>query len=94
MEREIEYGGYVIRACPQQLDAPMRWSIAVDIELHKSGKVIANEYEAEETRNSEEEAVESSLVFGRQIVDGRYPDHKPPILEPNGDNGTRVEGPS
>ncbi len=74
MEKSQSYQNYVIRADPIQLYAPIRWSIAVVIERHDAAEVTTVRHQARETRLTEDEAIASSLVFGRQIVDGRHPD--------------------
>ena len=74
MERSQRYKNLVIRADPIRLDAPIRWSIAVVIERHHAGEVKTVRHDAAETRSTKDEAIASSLEFGRQIVDGRHPD--------------------
>ncbi len=74
MEKSQSYKDYVIQADAIELYAPIRWSIAVVIERHDAGEVTTVRHQAEETRLTEDEAIASSLVFGRQIVDGRHPD--------------------
>ena len=67
MERSQRYKNLVIRADPTRLDAPIRWCIAVVIERHHAGKAVR--HDAAETRLTKDEAIASSLEFGRQIVD-------------------------
>ncbi len=74
MEKSQSYKDYVIQADAIKLYAPIRWSIAVWIERHDAGEVTTVRHQAEETRLTEDEAIASSLAFGRQIVDGRHPD--------------------
>ena len=74
MEKSQSYKDYVIRADPIQLYDPNRWSIAVWIERHDAGEVTTVRHQARETRLTDDEAIASSLVFGRQIVDGQHPD--------------------
>ena len=74
MERSQRYKDWVIRADPIKLDAPIRWSIAVVIERHDAGEVKTVRHDAAETRSTKDEAIASTLEFGRQIVDGRHPD--------------------
>ncbi len=74
MEESQSYQNYVIRADPIQVYAPIRWSIAVVIERHDGDDVKTERHEAQETRPTENEAILSSLVFGRQIVNGQHPD--------------------
>ena len=74
MEKSQSYKDYVIQADAIELYAPIRWSIAVVIERHDAGEVTTVRHQAEETRLTEDEAIASSLVFGRQIVDGQHPD--------------------
>ncbi len=74
MEKSRSYKGYVLRAEPVEID-PIRWAPAVVIERRVGGEdVKRGPYEAEGTRLTEDEAIASSLAFGRQIVDGRHPD--------------------
>ncbi len=74
MERSQRYENLVIRAYPTRLDAPIRWSIAVVIERRHADEVKTVRHDAAETRLTKDEAIASSLEFGRQIVDGRHPD--------------------
>ncbi len=74
MEKSQSYKDYVIQADAIELYAPIRWSIAVWIERHDAGEVTTVRHQARETRLTEDEAITSSLVFGRQIVDGQHPD--------------------
>ena len=74
MEKSQSYKDYVIQADAIELYVPIRWSIAVVIERHDAGEVTTVRHQARETRLTEDEAIASSLVFGRQIVDGRHPD--------------------
>lgn len=72
MERSQRYKNLVIRADP--IRAPIRWSIAVVIERRDADEVTTVRHEAAETRPTKDEAIASSLEFGRQIVDGQHPD--------------------
>ena len=73
MNKSQSYKGYVIRAEPVQID-PIRWTVAVVIERQVDETIVKRgPYEAEGTRLTEDEAIASSLAFGRQIVDGRHP---------------------
>ncbi len=74
MKRSQPYKGYVIRADPVEID-PIHWKIEVEIDRHLDEVNLKTErYKAEETRLTEDEAIASSLEFGRQIVDGQHPD--------------------
>ena len=74
MKRSETYKGYVIWAEPVEID-PIHWTIAVVIERRVdeiNGK--KGPYEAEGTCLAEDEAIASSLAFGRRIVDGHHPE--------------------
>ncbi len=74
MARSQRYKDWVIRADPVEID-PIHWKIEVEIERHLDGVNVKYErYKAAETRTTKDEAIASSLEFGRQIVDGRHPD--------------------
>jgi len=72
MRRSHTYKGYVIRADPVEID-PIHWTIEVVIERHLDEvNLKTKRYKATETRLTEDEAIVSSLEFGRRIVDGRH----------------------
>ncbi len=74
MGKSQSYKDYVIQADPTKLDRPIRWSVAIVIERHHAGKVTRVRRVALKTRVTEDEAIASSLEFGRQVVDGQHPD--------------------
>ena len=74
MERSQRYKDWVIRADPVAID-PIHWKIEVEIERHLDGvNVKCERYKATETRVTKDEAIASSLEFGRRIVDGQHPE--------------------
>ena len=74
MERSQRYKDRVIRADPVAID-PIHWKIEAEIERHlEGGSVKCERYKAAETRVTKDEAIASSLEFGRQIVDGQHPE--------------------
>ena len=75
MKRSETYKGYVISAEPVEID-PIHWTIAVVIERLVDYEIKGKRgpYETEETCLAEDEAIASSLAFGRRIVDGHHPE--------------------
>jgi hypothetical protein len=71
--RSIEYKGFTIVATPHRLDAPVRWSLDIDISREEQGAVYARHFEAANIFPTEDEAVEHCLEFGRRVVDGKVP---------------------
>ncbi len=70
-----EYKGYVLTASPIERD-PIHWIICVNIEHRPFSEKY--QYQAQKTKLSRDGAVEASLLFGRQIVDGKHPELKLP----------------
>jgi len=72
MEHRINYKGYVIEVRPDQL-ANGGWQVNVLIERHFEADVRVRSAHASNTFSTEDEAIERSLDFGKQIIDGAYP---------------------
>lgn len=79
MDRQIDYHAYTIEAHPRQLDAPIRWSLDINmIARNFDGTIELREYSAEETFPTEEEAIAACFNFGVGIIEGKHPDLEPP----------------
>ncbi len=79
MDRQTDYRGFSIDAHPQQLDAPIPWSVDINIIARNfDGTIEMRDYSAEETFPTEEVAIAACFRFGQQIIDGEYPGLEPP----------------
>lgn len=78
MDKKLEYRDYTIEANPMRLDAPMRWSVDIDIVRHDPAGPVVKEFSAEETFPTETEAIEACFEFGRQIIRGGVAGLVPP----------------
>ena len=65
MKKSIDYRGFTVRAKPILLESG-EWNTAVQIK--RDGTV--KPFHADDTWESEEEAVRQSLWFGMRIIDG------------------------
>ena len=77
MVRVIDYRGYRIVAVPIELADPPGWSTDFRIECIKPGEVVPKPFSTADIFQTEQEAVDHCLEFGRQIVDGKFPDLSP-----------------
>jgi hypothetical protein len=69
-DNAVQYEGYVIRATPYQLKKDNKWKIEVYIEKHPANEVKGRPFTAENTFDTEEEAIKQSLIYGKKIIDG------------------------
>ncbi len=77
-ERAIDYRGYRIVAAPLELADPPGWSTDLWIECIKPGEVVPKPFDTADIFQTEQEAIHHCLEFGRQIVDGKFPNLSPP----------------
>ena len=71
---KMNYRGLVINPRPYQLADTGRWVVNVVIEHHRGHAVDEKPFNASNTFETKDEAVEHCVRFGQQIVDGRYPE--------------------
>ncbi len=72
MNNRVNYKGYVIEAQPDQLQDG-RWQVNIFIEKHTGADVRVRHAHAKSAYATEAEATIHSLEFGKQVIDGRYP---------------------
>lgn len=71
-----DYKGYTLTPTPHLLTKNNEWQVHVLIAKDRKGDTIYQDFPAKDAFISEEEAITHSLEFGRQIVDGRFPEFK------------------
>lgn len=67
------YKGYEIVPAPEQLESG-EWTIRVYIILDRRDETVRTFYTANGTADSEKEAIKRSIEFGKQIIDGNFPE--------------------
>ena len=77
LEREA-YEHFVIVAKTRRLKKTGRWTLAIQIERHTGPEILVKAYNAADTFDAKEAAVEGCIVFGRRIIDGQVPGLSPP----------------
>lgn len=78
MQDEIFYKGYLITALPQRLVDSNKWTTYVGIMKDYRSHVTEKGFSAANQWDTEEEAIENSINYGKQIVDGMHPDMQLP----------------
>lgn len=74
MTGRVPYKGYIIEANPHQLADSGRWTLNITIERHEGNQVVERSFSAAANLfDTEEEAVQHGIDFGRQIIDGQAP---------------------
>ncbi len=71
MER-VRYKKFIIDAQPEHLEGN-KWSLNLYIERHTGSDVRERHFFARKTFDTEEMALAHCIDFGRQIIDGKYP---------------------
>ena len=69
----VSYKGYQIRPAPRQLRDSLRWTTNLIILFDNGYEIVERQFFAANTFESEEEAIQACVEFGRQIIDGRIP---------------------
>ena len=77
---QIEHHGYTLIATPLlvEVDGAARWTTQCRIERHTGLGVRSARFDDAETSETENEAIERSLTFGKQIIEGKHPRLTPP----------------
>jgi hypothetical protein len=70
--KEIFYKGYLITVTPDQLADNHKWTTHVVISRDRGHSVTMKPFHASNIFDTKEQAIEHSLNFGIQIVDGQY----------------------
>lgn len=69
---KIMYKGYIIEASPDELPDSNEWSVNIYIEKDKGFGSKCRNFSAKDTYKTKEETIKNCLIFGRQIIDGKY----------------------
>jgi predicted nucleic acid-binding protein len=70
----VPYKCYLIQAAPYQLADSGEWTINISI-WHDTGSAVnIRNFSAANTFNKKEEAIQHCIIFGRQIIDGKFED--------------------
>jgi len=72
----IEHKGRKISPTPYKLNDTGEWNVHVTIITQQGNEDIVQQFSAKNTYSLEEEAKFHSIEFGKQIVDGKYPEYK------------------
>jgi hypothetical protein len=73
MQTELLYKGYLIKATPQKLAESKKWATNIYIMRDYGSHVTDKGFSATNQWDSEKEAIEHCIDFGKQIIDGKYP---------------------
>lgn len=69
----VSYKGYQIRPSARQRRDSLRWTTNLIILFDKAYEIVERQFFAANTFDTEEEAIQACVEFGRQIIDGRIP---------------------
>lgn len=67
--QNLKYKGYVITADPYQAEESGKWTFHVRIARFSRG-IKSKDFFSEETYETEEEALNGCLDFGKKVIDG------------------------
>lgn len=70
----VTYKTFEIKPTPMQLIETKEWSTSVMIIKHKDDSIVTRPFSAGNTFKIEPEAIEHSINFGKQIINGKYQD--------------------
>ena len=76
--RRVAYKGYFINAEPHQLSDGSQWTMDITIERDEGGRIVTGSFNASNTFETKDEAIQHSIHFGRQIIDGKISGCTPP----------------
>ena len=68
---KIPYKGYLIRPVSVQLLDIERWNIELYISKDRGSEITERKFSASNTFNTQEEAIQHCVNFGKQIIDGK-----------------------
>ena len=68
---KIPYKGYLIRPTSVQLVDTGRWNIEIYISKDRGSEITERKFSASNTFNTQEEAIQHCVNFGKQIIDGK-----------------------
>ena len=72
--KRVSYKGYLIQAAPKRLVDSGNWTTDISILHDTSGAVSIRQFSAGNEFNSESEAIQHCINFGREIIDGKFED--------------------
>ncbi len=72
----VQYKGYELSPAPYQLADSGEWELRVVVTKHHDsrGETLEKPFSGKSTFKTREEAEIHSVEFGRQIIDGKYPE--------------------
>lgn len=72
----IEYEGFELSPVPCQLAESGEWELRVSITKHHDsrGETLLKTYTGKNTFKTKQEAGAHAIEFGKQIIDGKYPE--------------------
>ena len=72
----IEYKGFQISPIPHQQKDTGMWTLDVSLTRHHDGRgeSLTKKFSGGNTYKTEAEARTHSVDFGKQVIDGKYPD--------------------
>ena len=68
---QIEYKGFKLQAKPEYENFSRRWQIRVLISRNTGFTATAKSFSASNTYATEQEAMQHSINYGKQIIDGQ-----------------------
>lgn len=79
----IEYKGFQLTALPYQSNGSDDWLVCVAIGKRdeEAGNMLEMPVTADEQLGSREEAEQRAIEFGKNVIDGRVPEHSVEVLE-------------
>jgi len=78
MQTELLYRGYLITASPQKLAESEKWTTNIHIMKDYGSHVTDRGYSSANQWDSEKEAIDHCIDFGKQIIDSKYPNMELP----------------
>ncbi len=78
---DIDYKGRVISHFPAIKPETQKWTLSVRIRTSQGGNFKWQEFFGNDTYDTKEEAYHHSIEFGKQIIDGKYPEYD--LTEPS-----------
>ena len=74
MQKMFSYMGYFVTASSKQLEGSEKSMTELCNSKSYGSKIPVKEFSSANQWDSEQEAIDKGVIFGKQIVDGKYPD--------------------
>jgi hypothetical protein len=74
MQKFLSYKGYLIKASSKKIAESEKWVSELCIGKSFESQVPAREFSSANQWDSEQEAIDNCVMFGKQIVDGEHPE--------------------